>query len=350
MSLDEKIEKVKSVIKNKKIIVAFSGGADSTLIAYLSKKVSKDTVAITIDNGLMPSNFLKDSSKIAKEIGIEQITISQNYLENKKFKENSSKRCFICRNLMYSKIKEIAIEKGYDAIIDGTNISDLLEDRPGIMVNYENNILSPLVIAGIEKNEVIEYLHNNNINYLKSTSCLATRIKNNTTLTSKKLNRIKYGENLLKSITKSDIVRIRDYNDNAHIEIDNIESLLNKNTLNLIVSELKSIGFKNVYLNIESKFSKQQDIVIYKPCKDEANKIMFENELPYTIDISSTCKELEKVGTVKCSDKMGVAMLEIDEKNITLFKNGKIVARKIEDKKDAQETLIKVLPLIRRDI
>ncbi|RBQ24219.1 7-cyano-7-deazaguanine synthase [Candidatus Methanobinarius endosymbioticus] len=348
MNLSEKIKKAEEIIKGKDIAIAFSGGADSTLMVYLAHKIANKALAITFNNEIMPSNFLNDAEKIAKSIGIEHKIISQNFLDIESFKENNSDRCYLCRGIMYSQMKKIANEKGFETIVDGTNISDLLEDRPGIMINYENNILSPLVNSGIEKEEVIEFLNENNIKFSKATTCLATRIKTGEKITGKKINRIRYGEDLIKSLTKDKIVRLRDISDTAQIEIENIDPLLNKNILKLIESELKAVNFKKVTLDIGTISYEKKEIVIYKPCKDEANKIMFENKLPYKINIKETCKKLENIGTVKCSLKMGVAMIDIDGRNVTLFENGKIVARKLQDKEDTENILIKVLPLIRR--
>jgi len=350
MDFDEKIKKVENILKGKKVAIAFSGGADSTMIAYIANKVADNPLAITFNNEIMPSTFLNDAQTIAKTIGIQHEVITQDFLDIEEFKENKANRCYLCRNIMYSNIKKLAHSQGYETIVDGTNITDLLEDRPGIMVNYENDILSPLVLGGIEKEEVIEFLNKNDIKYSKSTTCLATRIKTGEKITGKKINRIKYAEDLIKSLTKDETVRVRDISDTAQIQVEDIAPLLNKNTLKLIESELKAVNFKKITLDIETTSPEKKEIVIYKPCKDEANKIMFENELPYEIDISKTCHCLEKVGEVKCSEKMGVAMININQRNVTLFKNGKIVARKVKDKEDAQNILIEVLPLIRRII
>lgn len=350
MDFNEKIKKVENIMKGKNIAIAFSGGADSTMIAYLANKVAKNALAITFNNEIMPTTFLNDAKKIAESIGIQHEIIGKDFLEIDKFKENKDNRCYFCRNIMYSHIKKTAKDNGYETIVDGTNISDLLEDRPGIMVNYENNILSPLVNAGIEKEEVIEFLERKQIEYSKSTTCLATRIENEEEITGKKINRIKYAEDLLRNITKDDRIRVRDSSNTAQIEVGDITPLLNKNTLKLIESELKAVNFEKITLDIGTKSSEKKEIVIYKPCKDEANKIMFENELPYKIDISKTCPNLESLGEVKCSEKMGVVMVDIQGKNITLFENGKIVARKVKDKEDAQNVLIEILPLVRRVI
>ena len=236
----------------------------------------------------------------------------------------------------------------FDAIADGTNISDLLEDRPGIMVNYQKNILTPLVYGGMTEEDVRDALKMLELEYSSSTTCYATRIPAGHEITPKKINRIAYAETMIKNITGVASVRVRDEDNVARIEVSDVDKLLNSGILNHISSELNAVGFKRVTLDISGYGHSKKDMVIYKPCKDEANKIMFETELPYPIDIQETCGELEKIGDVKCSLQMGVAMMELGGRNVTIFKKGKIVARRVKDKEDAQELMIKVLPLIRR--
>lgn len=349
MNLNEKIEKVKEMMKGKKIAIAFSGGADSTLITYLTKKVASDVLAITFDNGIMPSNFINNSKKIANSLEVSQEILEENLLGIDEFSKNDGNRCLICKKKMYFEIEKIATQKSYNLIIDGTNITDLLEDRPGLIVNYTNNIISPLVKAGITKEEVEEFLKIHNIEYSKYSTCLGTRISKNEKITDKKINKIKYAEDLIYTITHSHHIRVRSIQNTAQIELDNIEPLLNKNTLALIDSELKSINFEKITLDITNREDKK-DIIIYKPCQDEVNRIMFENKLPYKINIKSTSKELEKLGNTKCSDELGIVMVDIGGKNVTIFRNGKIVARKVKDEKDAQDTLFEILPKIRREI
>ncbi|MDR2623400.1 MAG: 7-cyano-7-deazaguanine synthase [Methanobrevibacter sp.] len=350
MSTEEKIEKVKDILKGKRIVIAFSGGADSVLLGHIAKKVSEEIMAVTFDNGLMPSNFSDEVSEIAKTIGIKHVLVEEDLLKNKNFSKNGMNRCLICRNLMYDEIKKIATRNNIDVIVDGTNIDDLMENRPGIVVNYEINVLSPFVKVGLGKDEIVEYLKKNDMAYIKTTTCLGTRIETDSKITKRKINMIRYGENLLKSILKTDELRMRlIFDDMALIELVDLEPILNKSKLDHINSELKAVKFRKVVLNIEPQIKEKKEL-IYKPCKDEANKLMFENDLPYKVDIKRTCEELKKIGEVKCSHEMGVAMLDIDGRNLTLFEKGKIVARRIKDKEDVQNLLIKVLPLIRPKI
>jgi pyridinium-3,5-biscarboxylic acid mononucleotide sulfurtransferase len=349
MELETKLEQLKDYLMNKKVLVAFSGGADSSLIAYISAEVSKESLAVTIDNGVMPKDCMRNAIEIAKTIGIEHSIVKDDYLKDASFRSNPPNRCFICKNKMYSKLVEIANEKNLE-IVDGTNITDLLEDRPGIMVNYDKNIKSPLVIAGFTEDDVRKSLGKLNIDYSKSTTCMATRISKNSEITSKKINRIKYAESLLKGLSASEVIRVRDQEGVALIELEDTAKILKTGILNHIDSELKAVGFKRVTLDIGGYGDSKKDLVVYKPCKDEKNKIMFETELPYTINIEKTCQQLENLGDVKCSVEMGIAMLEIDNRNVTIFKTGKIVARRVVDKEDAESLLVKVLPNIRRNL
>ena len=98
-------------------------------------------------------------------------------------------------------------------IVDGNNISDLFDDRPGILITYKNNFLTPLINEGISSDEVKKYLKENNIEYNKSTTCLATRIKTNIPLNHENIKRIDYGEEFIKNINKDETIKIRD-NDN----------------------------------------------------------------------------------------------------------------------------------------
>jgi len=349
MELEAKLEKLKNYLNNKKLLIAFSGGADSSLVVYIASKVSKESTAVIVDNGVMPSDCIGNAVKIADEIGIKLSVIKEDFLDDESFRSNPSNRCYICKNKMYSKIIEIAKENDLE-VVDGINITDLLEDRPGIMVNYGKNIESPLVKAGFTSDDVRNALQMLNINYSTSTTCMATRISKNSEITPKKINRVKYAESLLKGLSGSEVVRVRDHDGVALIELENIEKILNSGILNHVDSELKAVGFKRVTMDIGGYADSKKDLVVYKPCKDEKHKIMFETKLPYTINIEETCKQLKTLGEVKCSVEMGIAMLEIQGRNVTVFKTGKVVARRVVDKEDAENLLVEVLPSIRRII
>ena len=134
MNINVKINRVKEILKDKKIALAFSAGADSTLLAYLAKEAGADALAITYDNQIFPSEFLEFAKKRADEIGIRHEIIENNFLDVDDIVDNTPQRCLVCRRLMYGAIKQKANEEGYEIIIDGNNITDLTHDRPGIQI------------------------------------------------------------------------------------------------------------------------------------------------------------------------------------------------------------------------
>ena len=219
MEMAEKIRQVKETLKDQKIMIAFSGGADSTLLANIASQVSGEFLLVTVDNGVLPKDCISSSRKIADGIGLPYEVVVENFMQDPNFKANNPNRCFICKNKMYSKLEEIAKDRNFPMIADGTNISDLLEDRPGLMVNYQKNIISPLVKAGISREDVLNYLNENKIDYSVSTTCMATRISTGDEITTKKINRISYAESLVKTLSKNDIVRVRDKKGVAQIEL-----------------------------------------------------------------------------------------------------------------------------------
>ncbi|MDL2271025.1 7-cyano-7-deazaguanine synthase [Methanobrevibacter sp. OttesenSCG-928-I08] len=332
--IEDKIKIVEDILKNKKIAIAFSGGADSTLISYIAKKVASEVLLITVNNHLMPSDFLSGSKKIASTLKLPQEIIDMNFYKNDEFIENKPNRCYLCRDLMYSEIIKLANSRGFKTIIDGTNISDLLDDRPGILINYKNNIESPFVKGGLESFEIHKYLDINDIKYLKSSTCLATRI--NTNLTKEKIQRIQKSEDFIKNHTDCEIVKVREKENISICEVDKISPLLDENKLNLIDNQLKSYGFKKVCLNLSPIEEKGKFFLDY----DEENNC-FKYQLPYNINLSKTQKIFENSKLNNNYIKTG---------NIHIFDDGKIIGNGFKNKKEAKKEFLKILPNLRREI
>ncbi|MEM4196360.1 MAG: TIGR00268 family protein, partial [Methanothermobacter sp.] len=181
----------------------------------------------------------------------------------------------------------------------------------------------------------------------ENTTCLATRIKDQE-ITPERINRVSYAETLIRGLYGEGSVRVRHEGGSAIIEVDEPERLLNAANLRHIKNELMAVGFERVLLDLTGYRESERDIVLYSPCRDAESRIMFEVKLPYHIDIKETCERMEK-RKPRCSEKMGVIMVEVGDSNVTIFRNGKIVARRVRDREDAEDVLLEVLPHIIRE-
>ncbi|AMD16980.1 potassium ABC transporter ATPase [Methanobrevibacter sp. YE315] len=336
MKLEDKIEIVEKILKDKNVAVGFSGGADSTLIAYLSSKVAKNTLAITIDNHLMPTGFIEHAKNVTGLFNINHEIIDINFYDDESFLNNDSKRCYTCRNLMYSEIKKLAFEKGYDFVCDGNNISDLVNDRPGILITYAQNFETPLIEAKLTSKEIHEYLDKNNIPYSKSTTCLATRIPTDTKVTKEKIDRISCCEDYILANTDCKIVKVRDNETLSLCEVDDINEIIKDNKFKQINDELKRQGYEKVSLNL-SEIQDNDDITI------DWDEGSFSYKLPFTINIENTKKELENKIIFKSKEKICI-------ENIEIFDTGLIKGNDFENYENALDKFMQILPNIRRNV
>ena len=354
MDINIKINKVKEILKNKKIALAFSAGADSTLLAYLAKEAGADVLAITYNNQIFPSGFLEFAKRRASEIGIRHEIIEGNFLDVDEFVENSPRRCLLCRNLMYDAIKQKAHEEGYEIIIDGNNITDLTHDRPGILMKYKYEIESPFIEAELETYEIHQFLEDNHIEFSKATTCLATRVKTNEIVTIDKVNRIDYCESFIKEKTNCDVVKLRENNNVATIELDSLETIVDIEKLESIFKELKEAQYEKILLNIDFN-DEDEDLVLDEELEIGKSNFTLRKKLPFGINITETSKVLnefdgESIDNIDSLEDIGYIKLNIDEKESKIFRDGKISIENNTNKNDAKDSLVKILPLIRRTL
>ncbi|MCV0372231.1 MAG: ATP-dependent sacrificial sulfur transferase LarE [Nitrosarchaeum sp.] len=249
-----KLESLVDWFANKdKVFVALSGGVDSALVAYAAfQKLGSSAIAVTADYKTLSKEELDSAKKICSEIGIQQILLDYDELENAQFTKNDSNRCFYCRMELGTHLLELAKLHDVKTIVDGTNIDDLGEYRPGIDALKKNGIKNPLVETGFTKKEIRDAAKSVGLSvYDKpSNSCLASRIPWGQQVTAEKLTRIEYGETIIKQITKVKQVRLRDFNGYAKIEVEtNDIPIFNKEIVEEISNKLHLIGFSSVEID-----------------------------------------------------------------------------------------------------
>jgi uncharacterized protein len=235
--------------KNK-VMIALSGGVDSALVAYAAfQKLGISAIAVTADYKTLSEEELQTSKQICSEIGIQQLFLDYSELENEKFTKNDSNRCFHCRMELGTHLVELAKQHNVEIIVDGTNLDDLGEYRPGIKALKQNGIRSPLVETHFSKSEIRNSakLIGLSVYDKPSNSCLASRIPWGQRVTAEKLIRIEFGETIVKQLTKIKQVRVRDLDGSAKIEVDKeMISVFDNRVLKQITEKLKMIGFTTV--------------------------------------------------------------------------------------------------------
>jgi uncharacterized protein len=239
--------------KNK-VMIALSGGVDSALVAYAAfQKLGTSAIAVTADYKTLSEEELQTSKQICSEIGIEQLFLDYSELENEKFTKNDSNRCYHCRMELGTHLIDLAKKHNVETIVDGTNLDDLGEYRPGIKALKQNGIRSPLVETHFSKLDI-----RNSAKFIglsvydkPSNSCLASRIPWGQRVTAEKLTRIEFGEIIVKQLTKIKQVRVRDLDGSAKIEVNkDMIPIFNNEVLKQITEKLKMIGFTAVEVDL----------------------------------------------------------------------------------------------------
>jgi uncharacterized protein len=243
-------------------IIAFSGGVDSSLVAALAKRTLGDAaVAVTVDNGALHHGEVEHAAAIADEIGISHIVVALNPLTVFEVKQNDPERCYYCKKLVFRTLRDLADELHLNAVMDGTNASDLKGYRPGLKALRELEIVSPLI--EMTKDEVRNFARKLGLPNADtpSVACLLTSFPYGTTITPERIERVREAERALKAagITKA---KVRDHNGLARIEVDMEEAekvIAHSSTL---AETFVQLGFTYLTLDLEWFRSGSMDVAV----------------------------------------------------------------------------------------
>ena len=261
----EKIELIKEAIKARgSVVVAFSGGVDSTTLAALAfEALGEKAIAVTIDSPLFPRRQLETAVKTACEIGIEHKILPFSQLSLPYFSANTLNRCYFCKKALLETLLDFVEKIGYDAVLEGTNASEIEgENRPGYRAVMEagEKVVSPFVGLNVTKEEIRAIASNLSLSAANrpSAACLATRLPYGQPITMEALQKIEKAENYLFSLGFTQF-RVRMHENIARIEIipEEMEDAFRKREK--ISRHLKSIGFDYVTLDLEGFRSGSMD-------------------------------------------------------------------------------------------
>jgi TIGR00268 family protein len=271
-SFEDRTKKLLEIINEyakEDIIVAFSGGVDSSLILKLAvdaaKKTGSKVYAVTVHTRLHPMNDIEVSKAVAAEVSARHEIIYVDELQIEGMSTNPVNRCYLCKSRIFSDLKAFGKERGIKLILEGTNSDDLLQYRPGIQALKELGIISPFVKAGFSKDDVRKLAEKLGISVKKrpSAPCMATRFPYGDDINYEDMAKLDEAEEFIRSLGYYN-VRIRKHKNIARIEIDSEDLAKFTKDADVITNKLKSAGFDYVCLDLEGFRSGSMDIHIDK--------------------------------------------------------------------------------------
>ena len=251
--LKEKYENLKNYLASlQSVACAFSSGVDSTLLLKIAHEVlGENVIAVTLASNLFPKRELKESKDFCENNNIKQIILNFNELEIEGFKNNPENRCYLCKKELFSRILKIAEENNLNYVIEGSNLDDISDYRPGLQAIKELNIKSPLRFAEFSKSEVRQLSWELGLKTFNKPSfaCLASRFVYGETITDENLKMVENAEQLLLDLNFKQL-RVRIHDNLARIEIlpEDFQKIIQEDIRNKIYSNLKNLGFDYVTL------------------------------------------------------------------------------------------------------
>jgi uncharacterized protein len=256
-SIEQKLEQLKEIFQSMgKVLVAFSGGVDSTFLLKVAKDSlgDRNVLAVTALSPLYPDRELAGAKRVAQEIGVRHLLIESNELEIEGFSENPPNRCYFCKRELFGELMDLAKKEGVPYVVEGSTLDDEKDHRPGRKAVQELGIRSPLQEALFTKEEVRKLSKELGLPTWDKPSfaCLASRFPYGEEITSEALRMVDEAEAFLLSLGFKQ-VRVRHYQNLARIEVyaEDISRLMNGVLREKVVNRLKKIGYQYVTVDLQ---------------------------------------------------------------------------------------------------
>ncbi len=254
METEKKIQLIRGRINQlRRAVIAFSGGVDSSVVLKIAvEELGENALAITASSPAMPGSELEEAKSIASLIGAKHEIIFTQEMNDPNYANNPINRCYFCKTELYSDLRKIAADRGFDFILDGANANDAYDFRPGMKAASEHKVISPLREAGITKDDVRIIARQLDLpNWNKPSSpCLSSRFPYGTKITPDGLRKVEKAEQFIRNLGVQGNLRVRYLEKLARIEVDRGEFAILTENCDELTSYFNHLGFEFVELDL----------------------------------------------------------------------------------------------------
>lgn len=237
------------------VLIAFSGGVDSTFLLKVASDVLKDNIlAVTAKSPTYPPKEIAQAQKICDQLGVKHLIISTDELNDENFVSNPPERCYYCKKELFSKLAELAQKHNLNYISEGSNLDDMNDFRPGTKAIAELGIRSPLKECKLTKDEIRQISRDMGLPTWDKPSfaCLSSRFPYGAEITEEELFKVSQAEDFLSNLGFKQL-RVRVHGGTARIEVlkEEIDILLEKELREKVVTKLKALGYDYVTVDLQ---------------------------------------------------------------------------------------------------